>query len=107
MKTSTPVKVQRTSIILEKLTATRRRYGKSLRPWVVPTSIANAFRAMSPMIVRYKRGDNRHEDNEAMAEEEFALWLVNQHRELGGSKLLKEPTWTSPWLPKKTRGLVT
>ena len=106
MKSSTPLKISRTRTVMEKLTATKARYGRAMRPWVVPTSIANAFKTMSPMIARYHKGDYRHTDNEALAEEEFALWLVNQHRDLGGSPTIKEATWTSPWLPRKQGRLI-
>ncbi len=101
MQASSNLKVERTRNIVERLAQTRKKYARAGRPWVVPTSIANAYRMLSPMIVRYAKGDNRHEDTEAFAEEEFALWLANQHRELSGAPLLKEATWTSPWLPSR------
>lgn len=101
LEPSSKLKVQRTAHIAENMARTKSLYRRLGLEWVVPASIERAMKLQMPMLRRYHRGDFRHSLEEAQAEEDVGIWLVNQHQRAHGLELVREPTWRSPWLEKK------
>lgn len=107
MEVSSKLKVERTRNVTEHLVRTQGRYARRGVPFVIPASLQGTLKLYRRMVARYKMNDFRHTLEEAQAEEDFALWLCNKHRELQGSPILSEPTWRSPWLEgRKKKKLV-
>ena len=103
MEASNRLKVERTKNVLVMLIRTKARYGRRGLPWEFPPGVLANWRRIEPMARRYKKGDYRHTLDEALAEEDFALWLVNQHQAMERMPLKSEAPWQSPWLDGKRR----
>lgn len=78
-------KIEFSRVVARKLVVTANAYAKAGRVFLIPKNIEQAAVLMRRMHKRYDAGHFRHTEDELLAEQDVARFLVDKHCELNGS----------------------
>lgn len=93
MRKSSRDKVTFSFALVAKFAETEAKFHQRGMIFSPPKSIVDAITRAKPMYARFALSDYRHTDEEAQAEHDVSIWLVNQHRSLFGQPPMSKPDW--------------